>query len=281
MKKQILSLGAALSLIMAVGPVLAMPNFDSYTLENPNKTLTLWLPEAAGNAPVISLGAGIDPESGQLVEGYAFIHYKDKKAKPPTAGKVGGAKCYGFLSKGAKWNWTEPWVVNAANSRGLAEAFVLGNLAGNIAKWEDAADGALDGITVDILGEGSATTSVLVADTETPDGQNEVYFADISSPGAIAVTIIWGIFSGPPSGRKLVEWDQVYDDFDHDWSSSGEAGKMDFENIATHELGHSVGMDDVYEVACSEVTMYGYADYGETKKRTLEVPDIVGVSTLY
>jgi len=56
---------------------------------------------------------------------------------------------------------------------------------------------------------------------------------------------------------------------------------MDFENIATHELGHSVGLDDLYDERSSEQTMYGYASYGETKKRTLEDGDINGVYQLY
>ena len=68
---------------------------------------------------------------------------------------------------------------------------------------------------------------------------------------------------------------------DFDWSDSGEAGKMDFENIATHELGHSVGLDDLYNSGCSAETMYGYASEGETNKRTLELGDITGVSELY
>jgi len=121
----------------------------------------------------------------------------------------------------------------------------------------------------------------LFADETAPDGKNEVLFADIDSPDAIAVTIIWGIFSGPTYKRKIVEWDQVYDDVDFNWSSSGEAGKMDFENIATHELGHSMGMGDLYKSYCSEQTMYVYADYGETKKQTLEAGDITGINILY
>lgn len=96
-----------------------------------------------------------------------------------------------------------------------------------------------------------------------------------------AMAVVWGIFSGPPSFRELVEWDQIYDDVDFDWSSDGEANKMDFENIATHELGHSVGLADLYEGACSEETMYGYASYGEIKKRSLEAGDIIGVKKLY
>lgn len=263
----------ALTLTLVVAPASAQPNISR----------TLELPEATDHPPVIYLGSGVDPKTGQLVEGYAIIHYKDSPAKSPQAGGVKGSnQCYAFLSSGTKWRSVEPWLVNPANIRGLDNNLILNTLAGGINKWEDAADGAVNNVSgADILGNGSITDIALVADTASPDGQNEVYFADISDPGAIAVTIVWGIFSGPPSNRKLVEWDQVYDDFDYDWSTTSEANKMDFDNIATHELGHSVGLADLYDSRCSEQTMFGYATNGETKKRTLEAGDIAGVNKLY
>lgn len=243
---------------------------------------------------VFSLGATI--HQGEVVEGYAFVDYKKAPGKPGAVcgndvcepgenarkcpADCGGGEepdtssCYGFLAKGAKWKTIEPWVVDPANTEGLAGDFVLSNLSGNVAKWEAAAN-------TDILGSGSATSEPLVADTVSPDGQNEVYFGDIQDPGVIAMAIVWGVFSGPPGNRKLVEWDQVYDQVDYDWSGSGETGKMDFENIATHELGHSVGMADLYTTECSEQTMYGYAAFGETKKRTLGAGDIAGAKALY
>ena len=113
------------------------------------------------------------------------------------------------------------------------------------------------------------------------DGKNEVYFGSISEPGAIAITIVWGYFRGPPGARELVEWDMVFDQQDFSWSSNGDANRMDFENIATHELGHAAGLDDLYTGECAEQTMYGYAAEGETKKRTLEAGDIAGISELY
>ena len=56
---------------------------------------------------------------------------------------------------------------------------------------------------------------------------------------------------------------------------------MDLQNIAVHELGHSFGLADIYSSSCAEVTMYGYSTEGETKKRTLEQPDITGIQKLY
>jgi len=258
--------------------------------------VTVVIPERAREvAPgVFELGNSL--VGGELVEGYAFVHRQKAPAKPSGCnndGKCQGwedascgdcngggepdpddSKCYGFLARDAKWKELEPYIVNPVNIRGLDGTFVTNNLATDIAKWESAAG-------VEILGDGSSTSDILVADLNSPDNQNEVYFADVDSPGAIAITIIWGVFGGRPSQRRLVEWDQVYDEVDYDWSSSGEVGKMDFESIASHELGHSVGLDDPYEDRCSEQTMFGYADYGEIKKRTLEAGDITGISKLY
>lgn len=261
--KILLSLLAVLIFLAVTVFVLAKPATPSFGMPE----------HAVEVAPgLFSLGTAVIDE--KVVEGLMFVHYKRENARPPLASRGGGGStCYAFLAKGAKWKTVEPWVVNTANSEGLSDGFVLSNLAADIQKWEIAS-------SFDILGSGSTSGSVLVADTSSPDNINEVYFADVSSQGAIAVTIVWGIFSGSPSQRELVEWDQIYDDVDFDWSSSGEAGKMDFENIATHELGHSVGMGHP-SGECTEETMYAYANYGETKKRTLNAGDIKGVSGLY
>lgn len=243
------------------------------------------LPASANNSPVISLGTAVDPASGRVVEGLAIVHYKKAPGHKPQHGngdKTTDSNCYAYLAKGAKWKWVEPWLVNPQNTRGLDGTFVFNTLASSISKWEDATDGIVGNSSgINVLGDGTITASALVADTQSPDNQNEVYFADVSNQGAIAVTIVWGIFSGPISQRQLVEWDQVYDDVDFDWSTNGEVGKMDLENIVMHEVGHSVGMADLYSLSCAEATEYGYADLGETKKRDLHTGDITGVNLLY
>ena len=173
----------------------------------------------------------------------------------------------------AKWKSVESWVLNAQNVRNLSGSFLLSNTTNNIQKWESEAG-------VDIMGAGSLTSTPLSADEVSPDGLNEIYFGEIESPGAIAVTITWGIFGGPPKGRELVEMDQVYDQVDFAWSDSGEAGKMDYENVSTHELGHGLGMGHPDD-SCTEETMYRFASEGETKKRDLNAGDIAGIKSLY
>ncbi len=229
---------------------------------------------AVEKAPgVFDLGFATDVD-GTQVQGYMFI-FRKESAKPAHVGrkKKGGTKCYSFLANSAKWKQIEQWIVNTANNEGLSSTFVFDTLKASLQKWESAS-------SMDIIGTGSTTTATLSADNVQPDGQNEVYFGSIASPGSIAVTIVWGRFSGPPRSRELVEWDQVYDEVDFDWSSSGEIGKMDFENIATHELGHTDGMGHP-DNTCTQETMYAYANNGETKKQSLNSGDIEGINKLY
>ena len=56
---------------------------------------------------------------------------------------------------------------------------------------------------------------------------------------------------------------------------------MDLQNIATHEIGHTLGLNDIKTTSCNQVTMYAYSWYGDTGKRTLESPDITGLQKLY
>ena len=65
------------------------------------------------------------------------------------------------------------------------------------------------------------------------------------------------------------------------WSTSGEAGKFDVENVTAHELGHALGLNHPSAAECGEQTMWASASSGETKKRTLENGDKAGVGVLY
>ena len=258
--------------IIAVGMfVVAKPEFVS--AENPAGN-TFKIPSHAVQISegVFSLGTARDAD-GRIVEGLMFIHNKKENAKPGSGrgSGSGSSTCYAYLASGAKWKTVESYLVDPSNTAGLNEQFIIDNLASDIAKWESASG-------ANILGN-KVTGTVDRANIGNLNDQNEVIFANIDGSETIAVTTIWGIFSGPTRNRVLVEWDQVYDS-GFSWSSSGESGKMDFENIATHELGHAVGMGHPTGT-CTEETMYAYADYGETKKRSLNAGDIAGISKLY
>lgn len=215
--------------------------------------------------------------NGRLAQGYAIVHYKNGQSHRPNHGKggSGGTTCYGFLAKDARWKTTEPYVLNEFNNSGMPASFVSSVTSGSMGTWDNQ-------VAFQVFGSRNTTQAVDGADTSAPDNKNEVYFAGITDPGVIGVTIVWGYFAGPPFARELIEYDMVFDDVDYRWGDATlDPLVMDYQNIATHELGHAAGLADLYESTCSQETMYGYAAGGETKKRDLNTGDIQGIKTLY
>lgn len=270
--------------LVASGASLAvMPNPKQIVNDKSKNGKSVIIPDTAFQvAPhVFSLGSAVDPKTNKVVDGFMIIHPKKENAKG-GAGKPGGSSvCYSYLATGAKWKTVEPWFVNTANSASISATDVFSLLQSGVTKWEDATDGIVNNSAVaNVFGEGNLTTEALVADTSTPDNKNEVYFGSIADGNTIAVTTVWGIFRGPASSRELVEWDMVFDDVKFSWSTTENVTAMDFDNIATHELGHAAGLADLYNT-CVEETMYGYASEGETKKRDLNTGDLQGMNSLY
>lgn len=271
----------AISLASAflASPVLAVPTMAPSNVVNLHTgapVASVVVPQVASDNSevIVPLGSAVDVD-GTPVEGYVIIHYKKGFGKPPWAGGGNGngggsdpaASCYGFFAKGARWKTTEQYAV-AADVDSAA-------VSRDLETWDSQ-------VAFDIFGSQDTSFVVDGADTSSPDGHNEVMWGDISTDGAIAVTIVWGVFSGPPQDRYLAEWDVVFDNVDYAWGDATvDPSVMDFENIATHEFGHAAGLVDLYESQCSEQTMYGYADYGETKKRDLDVGDVNGIKKLY
>ncbi|MFH1235894.1 MAG: matrixin family metalloprotease [Parcubacteria group bacterium] len=273
--KKIVAVSGIISLLIGIAPIVAS-----------SKGQPAWrLPTNAVKIDddTYYLGTKYDLQSGKTVEGYAFLKHRDDAVRGGNSGKPSGkSACYSYLAKGAMWKVApEPWEMNPANTRGLNEAALVSREAADIAIWEDATDGIVgNGIGVDVLGNGTQTSLDYSVYAGTLNGKNEVYFADISGNSVIAVTTVWGTFGGPLVNRELVEWDMVFDDVDFNWSLTGAADAMDFDNIATHELGHAFGLGHPRNT-CTQETMYAFASNGETLKRDLYTGDITGINLLY
>jgi hypothetical protein len=112
---------------------------------------------------------------------------------------------------------------------------------------------------------------------------NELSYKDLvaaygsSYSDTFAVTTTWSSNSTGVITKATTEVNNKWP-----WSTSGDANGADVQDIVTHELGHWMRLLDIYSPAnCADVTMWGSAGYGETKKRTLEQPDVDGVLSLY
>ena len=204
------------------------------------------------------------------LEKIEFIHWKKDFAKLEGAKAPKPPACYKFLTP-TKIKWTVlpvSYEINPTNPQGLAEAFVTTAVSASAETWDAATSKELmnDAYTVDY----TAAYGV-------QDYKNAITFGDYPTAGVIAVTSVWY----NPTTKAIVEFDIM---FNTDWTWGDaivDTSTMDLQNIATHEFGHGVGLADVYDSACSAVTMYGYSDYGEIIKRTLENPDITGLLKLY
>lgn len=238
-------------------------------------------PSAQGTE-IVPLGFAKD--HGRVVEGFAIIHRRAPGgptafgAKGGSGGKPsGGGSLYTLIGKGVRWKVTEDYVVNTANGDGARSAQVASAIDAGMAAWQSQ-------VAFDIFGSLTQTSGPLSADWAETDGRNELYFSQTElDAGTVAVTVIWGIFGGPMSGRQIVECDMVFNDaLPESWGDATvQSGVWDVQDIATHELGHVAGLGDLYSTAAMQQTMYGYASPDETKKRTLESGDIAGIKVLY
>lgn len=74
---------------------------------------------------------------------------------------------------------------------------------------------------------------------------------------------------------------QTVFDADDLWSDSGASGKFDIQATATHEEGHTTGLDHVRAPRDARLTMYPYITEGDTGFSTLGCGDRRGVNALY
>lgn len=111
------------------------------------------------------------------------------------------------------------------------------------------------------------------------DNQNIIAWGKAPA-NALAISYIWYNNNG-----FAVEVDTIMNKkYNWYWSKDINCAYQnvyDAQNILTHELGHSFGLDDEYEDKYKDHTMYGYGETGEVKKDTLTTGDKNSVRTLY
>lgn len=230
----------------------------------------------ASCSAVIPVFATPDNPGPPDIQQKIFIHYAQPAKPKPPSGENGYYKLIG-----AKWKaFPVPLEANPSNPSGLSEGFVLTAIGTAAEEWDDGAYSGWGGVTPNLFADTIGTTTKgyndLAWTSDKMDGANTLIWGNYPTSGVIAVTILWYNVKT----KTILEFDIVFDT-DYAWGVSSETGKMDLQNIATHELGHGAGLDDVYQSPAYRETMYGYSTLGETIKRDLYTGDKTGIAKLY
>jgi hypothetical protein len=231
---------------------------------------------------------GISVTSAQVaspdLESIKVIHYaKGGIPGPPPKEEPPPVDNSYYEILGPKWGSTVSYRIDPD----LAPAGAVGEIEAAFEAW--------DAVTSTELFAPAIVDPGASASLDTPDGVNTVTFRVLAGlPKALAVTVIW--YVDVDGSGTMTEGDMMYDtdmifnlkfkwaiDPDGEGRLKADAkGKYyDVRNIAIHEAGHVVGLDDLYDEIYSELTMYGSAGAKETKKISLETGDIAGAQYLY
>ena len=173
----------------------------------------------------------------------------------------------------AGWRLPSNWTYNL-NTRSTPSSVGSSNTATVASKsfsdWQSAVSSKVN------FSRGSDTT----VDRSRYDGLNIVAWGRTSG-SSLGVTYIRYY----TSSRLVVDVDTILNKrVAWSWSNSdtcANSNTYDAENILNHEIGHWMGLDDTYDAAFADNTMFGYGSKGEVKKNTLTTGDVVGVNAIY
>lgn len=170
----------------------------------------------------------------------------------------------GFSYSGIHWDQNDLPVPYYINENCTFEE--LQAVQASFQTWEDDPESSMDYVYMGTTTRGNETDGYNVVSWQPIDGQDRI----------LAQTAYWY----DSSTKLMTEFDIVFD-ANETWSTTGESGKFDVQNVGTHEVGHTLVLEDLYDSADSEQTMYGYSSSGETEKRTLEAGDLAGIRYIY
>lgn len=159
-----------------------------------------------------------------------------------------------------------PWVLNSDGCPDMDIDQTQSILEASFQAWEDV-DCATIGFDFDEITDQIVTTS--------DDTNLMVWRTSLSDwPygfGALGVTGAWFSMSG------IVDADIEFNSVNYEWSDNGQGGSIDLQSVATHEIGHLLGLDHTDAIGAVMFPTYS----GGTSQRVLTSDDISGVCFLY
>ena len=104
------------------------------------------------------------------------------------------------------------------------------------------------------------------------DEDNSSGFFPMGS-GIVAITPLTFFTTG-----QIIDADVLFNGGNFSFTTSGEAGRFDVQDVATHELGHLLGLD---HSGCAGASMYPYVDPSVILHRSLSADEVRGIESVY
>jgi VCBS repeat-containing protein len=212
--------------------------------------------------------AGVNEANGQLTAAQAPILTSGFSA-PATSGLVAGtaAAASGYILNGYHFldsSLPVPFYVNPAGLPAGAAA----SIAAAAQTWENDPGSYMDFTYM------GATSSVPASGT---DGVNVIGAGNLGNTTTLAQCMYWYV----KSTHDILQFDITYNTAYYRYATDGNVSAYDVQGIGTHELGHTLSLDDLYDPADSAQVMYGVGVPGGTAQRVLKSGDIAGVRAIY
>lgn len=135
--------------------------------------------------------------------------------------------------------------------------------------YNDCGFGDQDNITTDYAGSTSQGVHTYPDGTSVVDKGN---LANVNCGGALACAYVFG------DGSSYTETDQRFAD-NFPFSNTGASNAYDYQSVATHESGHSIGLG--HANSSGYLTMYYIAFLGDLNPRSLALGDVLGMRAIY
>lgn len=182
---------------------------------------------------------------------------------------AGEASAYVTTSPVTRWSRSRipvPWYLNNAGSADMAIATTEAAVTAAFDTWTN-----VDCCYIALAYQGRSSLTA-----GSSRGSNVVSWSESSwSQGASAIAVCTTWYSSGTIEESDVDCNGV----NHTWNTTGSGG-VDTQSILTHELGHSLGLGDIYDRAYASSTMYGIYS-GGTASRSLDADDMAGCRYLY
>ncbi|MSR63086.1 MAG: matrixin family metalloprotease [Planctomycetes bacterium] len=180
-------------------------------------------------------------------------------------------------TSGAALRWSAPTnvgiVINSDGSDDIGDGSHETALRLAIQNWN-----TLTGTTVTLVEDDSATSQAR-RDYEATDvhlilfdESNDSGFFPPGSP-VVALTPIWFFSNG-----VIQDADVLFNGSAFQFTTEGTGGRFDIQDVATHELGHLLGLD---HDGLASATMYPYVDQGVVLQRSPSADELAGLRDAY